>query len=170
MQREVLRLRGLAELVTEQNTRKQLIRYPLMERRCFENLKAVSAVLRREGIEILCEDNQEVVEDSRAGNFIYFDPPYQPVSSTSHFTAYTKQSFTMQDQQRLAEAFRQLDSRGCLLMLSNSPKVRDLYRGYQVVDLKATRAISCVGSGRGRVEELLVVNYDRGDSAESGLA
>jgi DNA adenine methylase len=124
-----------------------------------QNLRAVNAVLRREGVEILCKDYQEVVEDSRAGDFIYFDPPYQPVSSTADFTAYTKQSFTIQDQQRLAEVFRELNNRGCLLMLSNSPKARDLYRGYQVVNLKATRAISCVGSGRGSVDELLIMNY-----------
>jgi len=124
------------------------------------NLRAVNAVLRREGIEITCKDYQEAVKDSRAGDFIYFDPPYQPVSSTAHFMAYTKQNFTIQDQQRLSEIFRELNSRGCLLMLSNSPKVRGLYRDYRVVDLKATRAISCVGSGRGHVEELLIMNYD----------
>lgn len=123
------------------------------------NLIAVNAVLKEEGIEIMCKDYREVVEDSRAGDFIYFDPPYQPVSSTAHFTAYTKQNFTIQDQRRLSEVFRELNSRGCLLMLSNSPKVRDLYGDYRVVNLKATRAISCIGSGRGRVEELLIMNY-----------
>lgn len=124
-----------------------------------QNLRAVNAVLKREGIEIMCKDYQEAVEDCRAGDFIYFDPPYQPVSSTAYFTAYTRQNFTIQDQQKLAEVFHELDSRGCLLMLSNSPRVGDLYGDYRVVTLKAARAISCVGSGRGRVEELLIMNW-----------
>jgi DNA adenine methylase len=87
------------------------------------------------------------------------DPPYQPISPTANFTGYTSESFTIADQQRLAEVFRQLSSRGCMVMLSNSPKVYDLYDGYTIVKVNATRAISCVGSRRGPVEELLIMSY-----------
>jgi len=128
-----------------------------------QNLWAVHQALNRDSIEILCADYREVVRKARAGDFIYLDPPYQPVSSTASFTAYTPESFAWHDQQELAEVFHELHSKGCLLMLSNSPGVRPLYEGcdYRIEVVKAARAISCVGNRRGPVDELLVVNYGR---------
>ncbi|MEM2100328.1 MAG: DNA adenine methylase [Thermoproteota archaeon] len=124
-----------------------------------ENLLAINRVLRLKDIVISCDDYQQVVKNAGKGDFIYLDPPYQPISPTANFTEYTSESFTIADQQRLAEVFRQLSSRGCMVMLSNSPKVYDLYNGYTIVKVNATRAISCVGSRRGPVEELLIMSY-----------
>jgi DNA adenine methylase len=125
------------------------------------NLRAVQAVLKRPGTTILCDDYNRATKSAVANDFIYFDPPYQPVSHTANFTSYTPQSFEWRDQERLADTYRQLAARGCLLMLSNSPKVEKLYSrsGYRIERVRATRAISCVGSKRGPVEELLILNY-----------
>src|SRR2546422_3007373 len=91
------------------------------------NLKEVSMILNRRGIEIHCQDYTKVLDEADENDFIYFDPPYQPMSETSNFTSYTPDSFTQGDQERLAEVFHTLASKGCILMLSNSPKVRRLY-------------------------------------------
>jgi DNA adenine methylase len=126
-----------------------------------KNIRAVHNVLARSGVDIRCDDCRATTKNARAEDFIYFDPPYQPVSSTANFTEYTTQSFGWEDQERLAETFRELDERGCLLMLSNSPRVEKLYAKshYRIERVKASRAISCIGSKRGPVDELLIMNY-----------
>jgi DNA adenine methylase len=95
------------------------------------------------------------------GDFLYLDPPYHPLSTTSSFTAYTGTEFREGDQRRLAAVFRELDERGCLLMESNSatPLIRELYEGYRVEPVRAARAISCKGEGRGEIDELVILNY-----------
>lgn len=125
------------------------------------NLRCVHEALARSDIKILCTDFHDAMKNAHARDFVYLDPPYQPVSPTSSFTSYTPGSFRSRDQQRLAEAFAQLSLRGCLLMLSNSPRVESLYRkaGYHMTQLRAARAISSVGNKRGPVDELLVKNY-----------
>ena len=97
----------------------------------------------------------------RKGDFVYLDPPYDPLSKTSSFTDYTRGGFKEQDQRDLSEMFRELDRKGCKVMLSNSPTpmLRELYRDFKCMNLKAKRAINCKGIGRGAVDELLVVNY-----------
>jgi DNA adenine methylase len=89
------------------------------------------------------------------------DPPYHPLSETSKFTSYTKEDFGNREQEMLAETYRRLDKRGVLVMLSNSstPLVRSFYEGFRIETLKAKRAINSKGSGRGAVEELLVMNF-----------
>ena len=126
-----------------------------------KNLRAIQRALKQTGVRILCDDYYEATRSAVANDFIYFDPPYQPLSSTANFTSYTAQSFAWRDQERLAELYGELTARGCFLMLSNSPKVERLYarRGYKIERVRAIRAISCVGSKRGSVEELLVINY-----------
>lgn len=126
-----------------------------------ENLQSIRRILRQAGVRILCGDYHEVTKGAAAKDFIYLDPPYQPISSTSNFTSYTAQSFGWQDQERLANVYRELDTRGCLLMLSNSPKVKELYSkyGFRIERARATRAISSLGNKRGPVEELIVLNF-----------
>lgn len=99
--------------------------------------------------------------DARPGDFVYFDPPYHPVSETARFTDYATGGFGADDQTRLRDVFRELDRRGCRLMLSNSdtPFVRDLYRGYTVDVVAAPRAINSDRRGRGLVSEVVVRNY-----------
>ena len=124
-----------------------------------ENLLAVSALLR--GKSIVLADYQQTCARTKRGDFVYLDPPYHPLSETSKFTSYTKEDFGNREQEMLAETYRRLDKRGVLVMLSNSstPLVRSFYEGFRIETLKAKRAINSKGSGRGAVEELLVMNF-----------
>jgi DNA adenine methylase len=96
------------------------------------------------------------------GDFVYLDPPYDPVSTTASFTSYTPSDFDREDQKRLSEIYRRLDRRGALLMLSNSatPLIRELYGDYNIIEVQARRAINSRGDRRGPVTELLILNYD----------
>lgn len=134
-----------------------------------ENLRHVAAVLRSPGIEIGCCDYGLSVSSAKAGDFIYLDPPYQPLSKTAWFAHYTPGAFRKPDQERLASVFRQLDARGCLILMSNSfnPLVEELYRSYLLpgrwCKAHATRKISCDGGGRGRIAEYIIRNFDLDD-------
>ena len=124
-----------------------------------ENILAASLVLKNAELQV--EDFRESCKAPRKGDFVYLDPPYDPLSKTSSFTDYTRGGFKEQDQRDLSEMFRELDRKGCRVMLSNSPTpmLRELYRDFKCMTLKARRAINCKGIGRGAVDELLVVNY-----------
>lgn len=124
-----------------------------------ENLLAVSKALQTD--EITCNDFKDAVKKARKGDFVYFDPPYQPISETSSFTTYTGTPFTENDQKRLADCFKELDKKGCLLMLSNSytSLIKNLYKDFNQTTVMASRAISCKGEGRGKIKELVITNY-----------
>ncbi len=101
-------------------------------------------------------------------SFVYFDPPYRPISKTSNFSAYSAQTFQDQDQLRLRDFFQLLDSKGAKVMLSNSdPKnedpsdnfFEDAYQDYQIQRVQARRNINSKGSRRGEINELLIMNY-----------
>lgn len=96
--------------------------------------------------------------DIGPGDFVYFDPPYYLENG---FTSYTDQAFGLEQQQRLAEVFRQLSDRGAWCMLSNSdcPEMRLLYQDFAVHEVSARRSVNSRGSGRGPVTELLICNY-----------
>jgi DNA adenine methylase len=104
---------------------------------------------------------ETLLESARPGDFVYMDPPYEPVSRTANFTAYAQDGFSQDDQRRLRDVYRELDRRGAKLMLSNSdvPFIRELYRGYRIDIVKAPRAVSCDPSTRGPVNEVVVRNY-----------
>jgi DNA adenine methylase len=103
---------------------------------------------------------EHVLDHARPTDFVYLDPPYQPIAKSS-FTAYAARGFGPADQKRLAEVFAELDRRGCLVMLSNSDcsATRALYRDYHLVTVRATRSINSRPSGRGPIRELVVRNY-----------
>lgn len=123
------------------------------------NLRACSKSLQE--VKIKHQPFELVLDQAKKGDFVYFDPPYHPLNSTSNFTSYTKQSFTAEDQRRLADTFEQLHKRGCKVMLSNSDceLIRDLYASFRIETVYAMRAINCKAKGRGRITELLVLNY-----------
>ena len=124
-----------------------------------KNLRAVSIALKN--VKILCDDFEKCLEYAGKGDFIYFDPPYQPLSKTSNFTSYTKNAFSEEDQKRLCEVFKRLDKMGCKIMLSNSDThfIRNLYKKYRIEVVYAKRAINCKPSGRGAIKELVILNY-----------
>jgi DNA adenine methylase len=119
-------------------------------------LRAASIVLAR--AEIRHADYQAAIEDAKAGDFIYFDPPYDPINSTSSFTSYTAGDFGPNDQKMLAATAKQLIDRGCKVMLSNNdtPFVRSLYKGLKLEKVKCSRAINSNAAKRGEVDELIM--------------
>lgn len=122
-------------------------------------LRAASAALR--GADIRCQGFEALIRDARPGDFVYFDPPYVPVSDTASFTSYAKDGFDDDDQVRLRDVFRELDRRGAKLMLSNSdvPRLHELYAGYKIDLVAAARAINCDATKRGAVTEVVIRNY-----------
>ena len=95
------------------------------------------------------------------GDFIYFDPPYYPISVYSDFTRYTKEKFYKEDQIRLKNEIDRLSKIGCKIMLSNSDCefVRDLYADYNLHKVYSNRSLNCKKDQRGKVSELLITNY-----------
>jgi DNA adenine methylase len=124
-----------------------------------ENLRAVSNTLSK--VKIFHRSFEQVAADAKKGDFVYFDPPYVPLTNTANFTSYTQNSFGLKEQQHLAETFRKLARRGCHVMLSNSDTaiVRELYSDFHLFTVKATRAINCQPDKRGQITELVVTNY-----------
>jgi len=122
-----------------------------------EALRAAQSVLRR--ARITCSDYRTAVEDARRSDFVYFDPPYDPVAPTANFTSYTASSFGPDQQRELADTARTLVARGCRVMLSNSdtPFIRSLYKGFLIDRVKCARAINSNASKRGDVDEVIVV-------------
>ena len=122
-----------------------------------DTIARASALLRT--TTILCGDYQAAVADAGPGDLVYFDPPYDPVTPTANFTAYTGDGFSRDDQAQLADTVRALADRGCAVVLSNSdtPFIRSLYRGLRVDRVRCPRAINSDPSRRGDVDEVLVL-------------
>ncbi|HRQ38419.1 MAG TPA: DNA adenine methylase [Chloroflexota bacterium] len=127
----------------------------------FDTTALQSASRALQGVEVVQADFRELLHWAQAGDFIYFDPPYAPLSKTSSFTSYTADAFGEQEQVELAAVLHELDQRGCKVMLSNSwtPAILALYQDFHCLELKASRAINSKASKRGPVSELLALNY-----------
>lgn len=125
-----------------------------------DRLRAASAALQR--VEIQCQDFEQTIAGARADDFVYFDPPYVPLSRTSSFTAYAQGRFDDSEQVRLAAALRRLGAAGVRAALSNSDcrKTRLLYRGLPREKISVRRAINSVATARGPVGELLVRSFE----------
>jgi DNA adenine methylase len=96
-------------------------------------------------------------------DFVYFDPPYHPLSDTSNFTAYSRSAFGEAEQIRLRDTFAKLSEQGTKVALSNSdcPFVRDLYQGFQIHTITATRAINSQPTKRGKITEVLITSCSK---------
>lgn len=120
-------------------------------------LRLVSDSLQSVAIEVrsfeTILDFAKTVED-----FVYFDPPYHPLSNTSSFTGYSRYSFNEKDQIRLRNIFAELAQRGVKVLLSNSdcPLVRELYKDFHIHEILAARAINSKAEKRGKITEILV--------------
>lgn len=126
------------------------------------NLIKVSKALQR--VEIKHQDYKEILKKTKKGDFVYFDPPYYPVSKTSSFTSYTTEAFLDKEQIELRDTVLELHKRGCYVMLSNSDtsfinKIYSGYKGIRINKVEAGRAINSKGSGRGKITEVLITNY-----------
>jgi DNA adenine methylase len=131
------------------------------------NLRAVSAALKRPGIHVTHASFDSVLNRATAGDFIYFDPPYAPLSATSVFTSYTAEGFGQENQKHLREVIVQLVHKKCQILLSNStaPEITHLYvnpsmkkLGIAAHKVPAKRAINSDPSARGNVNEYLITN------------
>ncbi|NBS62119.1 MAG: Dam family site-specific DNA-(adenine-N6)-methyltransferase [Microbacteriaceae bacterium] len=124
-----------------------------------ENLEAASQALQSAELNLV--GYSQSVSSAQTGDLVYFDPPYVPLSITSAFTSYTKEGFGLTQQEELANTFKELDSRGVKVALSNSKTdvIQDLYKGFNFHELSATRQISAKTSGRSGVIEYLVTNF-----------
>ncbi len=126
-----------------------------------ENLRAVSHVLKLIDAQLLVADYKNATEKAVENDFVYFDPPYQPLSPTANFTSYTNHGFTVEDQGNLFSVFEKLDKRKCKVLLSNSDvsKIKKMYSSFKITRVQALRAINCTGNGRMGHTELLISNY-----------
>ncbi len=127
-----------------------------------ENLRKASKALQK--VTIRNQDYKKVLDKAKKGDFVYFDPPYYPVSKTASFTSYTKDAFLDKEQTELRDTFVELHKRGCYVMLSNSdtPFINELYsgiKGIKVSKVAAGRAINSNATKRGKISEVLVTNY-----------
>lgn len=114
-----------------------------------------------QGVKIQHADFERIAATAKAGDFVYFDPPYHPLSKTAGFTDYTTGGFTFDDQERLARLFGKLSGKGVHLMLSNSkcPEVEALYADFTIHTVTAKRYINCNGQKRSGAFEIIVTNY-----------
>lgn len=125
-------------------------------------LRAVNKYLNSNTITLSNLDFQKAVKDAKKGDFVYLDPPYDPVSETASFTGYDVNGFNRDEQERLKELFDSLTAKECKVMLSNSCTnfILDLYKDYQIKKVIAMRSINSNALKRGVVDEVLVLNYE----------
>ncbi|GAB6636284.1 DNA adenine methylase [Streptococcus uberis] len=125
------------------------------------NIYNVSHYLKSNEIEILNGDFEDSVRDASEGDLVYFDPPYIPLNKTSDFTSYTSDGFGMNEQIRLCELMHELTERGVKVILSNSsaPIVYEMYHGFNINTVKATRMINSIASKRGKINEVIITNF-----------
>ena len=123
------------------------------------NLINCSNLLKK--TEIKHADFSEILKEVNKGDFVYFDPPYVPLSETSSFTSYTKDGFDIDMQFKLRDVCDELDSKGVKFLLSNSDTrlVNELYENYIIKKVFASRQINANAEGRGKITEVLVRNY-----------
>lgn len=132
-----------------------------------ENLRNLSKLIQN--VQFQYGDYKRSMEYVTENTFMYFDPPYRPLNVTSGFTSYTKEDFNDDNQRELAEFYRELNEQNVKLMLSNSnPKntnkedtfFDNIYQGFNIDEIYASRMINANSKGRGKISEILVTNYN----------
>lgn len=125
-----------------------------------KELREISKLLK--GVEIKVQSFEKILSKVKKGDFVYFDPPYYPLNKSS-FTTYTKDSFLNNEHRKLFNLFVALDEKGAKVMLSNSNAefILDLYKKYskKMKHVDATRMINCNAEKRGKVKEVVFLNY-----------
>lgn len=130
------------------------------------NLRTVSEKLHR--VTIACGDYRESANFIDENTFVYFDPPYRPITDTASFTAYTENLFNDEEQIELARFVDDMHRKGAKIVISNSdPKnsnIEDdffdnIYSAHKIKRVEATRMINCNSEARGKIKELLISNF-----------
>ena len=121
-------------------------------------IRAMSKYLKNNNIDIRQGDYKAVLKGLRKGAFVYLDPPYMPISSSSSFTGYTEGGFSYQQQVELKLECDKLREKGISFLQSNSdcPEIRELYKDYQIITVQAKRNINSNASKRGEINEVLI--------------
>ena len=125
-----------------------------------QNLGIIHSYFNFNDVKMLSVDYEEAVKDAKKGDFVYFDPPYD--SDTDTFTSYTEDGFGKEEQKRLAKVFKELSDRGCYVMLSNhnTKLINELYKDFNIHVIEAKRNINANGKKRGKVEEVIITNFE----------
>ena len=126
-----------------------------------DNILKTSKLLNKTKAEIKLQSFEKVLTKAKKWDFVYFDPPYDVLSTSANFTSYDSSWFWQDMQAKLAEVYRKLDEKWVNVMLSNhnTPFIRDLYKWFKFNIVKARRNINSKGSWRGEVDEIVVLNY-----------
>lgn len=124
-------------------------------------LIAVNKFLNNTNVSICSEDYENVLEKADQDSFVYIDPPYHPISESSNFTGYVRGGWNADDQTRLRDTCDKLNKRGVKFLLSNSSAslIKELYKNYNITNVKASRFVNSKASGRGQIDEVLIKNY-----------
>lgn len=131
-----------------------------------DNLRAVSEKLQK--VTVVCGDYKKSTEFIDAKTFVYFDPPYRPITDTANFTAYTENLFNDDEQIELAKFVDEMGNKGAKIVISNSdPKnsnknddfFDNIYSAYKIKRVEATRMINSKSEARGKIKELLISNF-----------
>lgn len=131
-----------------------------------KNLRAVSEKLQN--VKIVCDDYKASADFIDENTFVYFDPPYRPITDTASFTAYTENLFNDEEQIELAHFVDDMHGKGAKIVISNSdPKnsnteddfFDNIYSAHKIKRVEATRMINCNSEARGKIKELLISNY-----------
>lgn len=129
-------------------------------------IKAVSNYFNSANIKFLTGDYKEALKRLRRGAFVYFDPPYMPISASSSFTGYTEHGFDYEKQVELRDECLKLHNRGVRFLQSNSysPEILELYSDQKVFNIEivqAKRSINSQADKRGEISEVLIYNYEK---------
>lgn len=121
-------------------------------------IRAVSKYFINNEIEIRQGDYREVLRELKKGAFVYLDPPYMPISTSSSFTGYTEGGFNYEQQLELKLECDKLRKKGIAFLQSNSdcPEIRELYCEYEIITVQAKRSINSIASKRGEINEVLI--------------
>jgi DNA adenine methylase len=128
-----------------------------------EKLIDCSELLRIYDVTILCDVYRNIITQCENNDFIYLDPPYFPISKTSNFTDYTKESFGLFEHNELAKEFERLNKIGSKVILSNSNSdyIKSLYTNHEIMKIKSSRSINCDPNKRKDHYDLIILNYNK---------
>jgi len=127
------------------------------------NLRLVSKDLR--AVDLTSTSYKDAIKDVKSGDLVYLDPPYYPLTTTSNFTEYQAGGFTVQDQVELRNIFRELNKKGCYVVMSNSAcsEIEELYEGFSISRIQVARAINSKANKRGKIDEVVITNFKVND-------
>jgi DNA adenine methylase len=125
-----------------------------------EKLVNCADLLRKSDAKILCDTYKNITLKCESDDFVYFDPPYFPISKTSKFTDYTKESFGLFEHNELAKEFERLNNIGATVILSNSNSeyIKSLYKKFDIIKVKSLRNINCDPKKRKDHYDLMILS------------